>query len=70
MRLKSRIRKRELQPFKNLKRYRRRSTVWNGHVLPFTMIMLPKNSGFQIGERSVSGLYGPVLLSKNARVSG
>ena len=31
--------------------------------------MLPKNSGFQIGETSVAGLYGPVIPSKNrARV--
>ena len=33
--------------------------VRNGQVLPLTMIMLPKNSGFQIGEMSVSGMYGP-----------
>ncbi len=39
-------------------------------MLPLTMIMLPKNSGFQIGEMSVSGMYGPVIPSKNARVSG
>ena len=29
-------------------------------MLPLTMIVLPKNSGFQIGEMSVSGMYGPV----------
>jgi len=38
--------------------------------LPFTIIMLPKNSGFQIGEMSVSGRYGPAISSKKARVAG
>jgi hypothetical protein len=42
----------------------------NGQVLPLTMIMLPKNSGFQIGEMSVLGIYGPVIPSKNSRLSG
>ena len=39
-------------------------------MLPLTMIVLPKNSGFQIGEMSVSGMYGPANSSKKARVSG
>jgi hypothetical protein len=38
------------------------------------MIAFPKNSGFQIGETSVgssvSPMYGPVISSKYARVSG
>ena len=67
---KSRIRKRDWHPLRNRNRYRRRSTVRNGHVRPFTMIVFPKNSGFQIGETSVNGMYGPSMPSKNARVSG
>ena len=31
-------------------------------------IVLPKNSGFQIGEMSVNGLYGPRLIEEGARV--
>jgi hypothetical protein len=42
----------------------------NGQVSPLTMIVLPKNSGFQIGETSLSGTYGPAMPSKKARVSG
>jgi hypothetical protein len=37
------------------------------------MIMFPKNSGFQIGERSVSGMNPgsrAVAPSKNSRESG
>jgi hypothetical protein len=37
------------------------------------MMVFPKNSGFQIGERSVSGMKPGSLLvapSKNSRVSG
>ena len=34
------------------------------------MMVLPKNSGFHIGEMSVSGTYGPSKPSKKARVSG
>ena len=84
MSAKSRMRKRDWHPLRNRNRYRRCSTVWNGHVLPFTMIMLPKNSGFQIGEKlpsmssSVSsppcsptfGMNGPTIPSKNSRVFG
>ena len=39
-------------------------------MLPFTMMVLPKNSGFQIGEMSDSGMYAPVSPSKKARESG
>ena len=53
---KSRIRKRDWQPLRKRRRYRRCSTTWNGQVLPLAMIMLPKNSGFQIGENSPSGM--------------
>ena len=44
--------------------YRRRSTVRYGQVRPLTTIVLPKNSGFQIGETSLGpvqpwcGMYG------------
>jgi hypothetical protein len=58
-------RNRELQPFRSRKRYRRCSTSRYGHVKPFTTIMFPKNSGFQMGETSlgspshaVSGMKG------------
>jgi hypothetical protein len=34
------------------------------------MIVSPKNSGFQIGDTSVSGTYGPAIPSKRSRVSG
>src|SRR5215510_538529 len=40
-------------------RYRRGSTVSIGQVRPLTTIVLPKNSGFQIGGTSVVGMYGP-----------
>ena len=50
------MRKRALQPLSSRNRYRRCSTSRNGQVRPLTMIALPKNSGFQIGETSVSGM--------------
>ena len=39
-------------------------------MFPLTMIVLPKNSGFQIGEMLLDGMYGPTNSSKTARVSG
>ena len=44
------------QPLRNRSRYRRFSTIWNGHVFPLAMSVLPKNSGFQIGEKSPTGM--------------
>jgi hypothetical protein len=35
-----------------------------------TTIVLPKNSGFQIGEMSLSGMSGPLKPSKNSRLAG
>jgi hypothetical protein len=59
---------RESQPLSKRKRYRACSTSRYGQVAPLTMIVFPKNSGFQIGETSVgssvSPMYGPVISSK------
>ena len=59
-------RKRDWHPLRKRSRYRRCSTLWNGHVLPFTMMQSPKNSGFQIGENGPCGMDGPSMLSKSA----
>ncbi len=39
-------------------------------MAPLTMMVFPKNSGFHIGEMSVSGMYGPSMPSKKAREAG
>jgi hypothetical protein len=70
MSLKSRMRKRDWHPLRKRNRYRRCSTTWNGQVLPFAMSMLPKNSGFQYGAKSPSGISGVTMPSKKARESG
>ena len=53
-----RMRKRESQPLRKRKRYRRCSTVRYGHVRPLTTMVLPKNSGFQIGDTSLGPVQG------------
>ena len=45
-----------------------RLDVERWQVLPLTSIVLPKNSGFQIGDTSLSGTYGPRNSSKYARL--
>jgi hypothetical protein len=50
---------RALHALSNRNRYRRRSTVSAGQVFPLTTMVLPKNSGFQIGDTSVVGMNGP-----------
>ena len=76
-----RLRNRESQPFSNRNRYRRCSTSRYGQVRPFTIIVFPKNSGFQIGDTSLaplqpaSGMNGiwswpTARSSKNARLFG
>ncbi len=52
-------RARVLHAFSSRNRYRRGSTVSVGQVRPLTTMVLPKNSGFQIGGTSVVGMYGP-----------
>src|SRR5512147_1197317 len=44
----------ELQPLRNRKRYRLGWTCRTGQVRPLATIVLPKNSGFQIGGTSVA----------------
>ena len=53
-------------------RYRRASTFSTGQVAPLTTIVLPKNSGFHIGDRSLFGMYGPpgVTSPKKSRLLG
>ena len=53
-------------------RYRRGSTVRVGQVLPLTMLVLAKNSGFQNGGVSVFGIHGPFggVSPKNPRLFG
>src|SRR2546421_3939099 len=54
-----RNRVRALLALSSRKRYRRGSTSSTGQVLPLTVMVLPKNSGFQIGDTSVFGMNGP-----------
>ena len=51
-----RIRNRPLQPLRKRKRYRRCSTSRKGQLRPLTTIVFPKNSGFQMGDTSLSGM--------------
>ena len=51
-----RISVRALQAFRKRNRYRRCSTFRYGQVLPLTIMVLPKNSGFQIGDTSLGRL--------------
>jgi hypothetical protein len=62
------MRKRESVPFRKRKRYLRGSTSRYGQVRPFTTIMLPKNSGFQMRETSLAGMKGPRNPSKKVRL--
>ena len=48
-----RMRNRDCEPLSRRRRYRRCSTFRYGQVLPFTTIVLPKNSGFHCGEMSL-----------------
>ncbi len=63
---------RALHAFSTRNRYRRCSTASSGHVFPLTTMVLPKNSGFQIGDTSVVGMNGPPggVSPKVPRVSG
>src|SRR5512132_49547 len=44
----------ELQPLRKRKRYHLGSTCSTGQVRPLATMVLPKNSGFQIGGTSVA----------------
>ena len=63
---------RALHALSRRNRYRRGSTSSTGQVLPLTTIVLPKNSGFQIGDTSVFGIHGPSggASPKNPRLAG
>src|SRR5690606_24470475 len=62
-----RMRVRELQPLSSRNRYRRGSTSSTGQVTPFTGMVVPKNSGTQIGGTSPWGRYAPVAPPASRR---